>query len=142
MTFAARTLGFDVTPGIQNPLGTMTVRDVKPFVSASAAIIFASGGSITYVGNQCSGPTLWFAPATTGIGNSYWIRFTLQSGAAWDSGVTSGALNQLNSSRSLTWSATAGTSKTAVVSVQIYSDAGGTTLVTSGTMNVYSSGMN
>ena len=142
MTFAARTLGRDVTPGIQNPLAAMAVRDVKPFVSASAAIIFASGGSITYVGNQSTGPTRWYEPATTGIGNGYWIKFTLSSGAPWDSGVTSGSLNQLSSSRSLTWSATSGTSKTAVVAVQIYSDAGGTTLVSSGTMNVYSSGMN
>lgn len=142
MTFAARPLGFDVLQGVQNPLATMTVRDVKPFVNASAAIIFASGGSITYVGNQSTGPTRWYEPATTGIGNGYWIKFTLTSGAAWDSGPVDGTLYQLSSSRSLTWSATAGTSKTAVVTVQIYSDAGGTTLVSSGTMNVYSSGMN
>lgn len=142
MTFAARPLGFDIKPGVQNPLGTMTVRDVKPFINASAAILFASGGSITYVGNQSAGPTRWYEPATTGIGNGYWIRLTLSSGAAWDSGLVSGTLYQLSSTRSFTWSATAGTSKTAVVAVQIYSDAGGTTLVTSGTINVYSSGMN
>lgn len=142
MTFAARTLGFDITPGVQNPLATMTVRDVKPFISASAAILFASGGSITYVGNQSAGPNAWYLPFTTGIGSGYWIKFTLSSGSAWDSGPVSGTLYQLSSTRSLTWSATAGISKTAVVSVQIYSDAGGTQLVSSGTINVYSSGMN
>lgn len=142
MTFAARPLGFDVKLGIQNPLSAMAVRDVKPFVNAAAAILFASGGSITYVGNQCSGPTRWYEPATTGIGNGYWIRLTLSSGAAWDTGLVSGTLYQLSSTRSFTWSATSGTSKTAVVAVQIYSDAGGTTLVSSGTINVYSSGMN
>ncbi len=142
MTFAARPLGFDIKLGIQNPLSAMAVRDVKPFVNASAAILFTGGGGITYVGNQSAGPNAWYLPFTTGIGNGYWIKFTLSSGSAWDSGPVSGTLYQLSSTRSLTWSATAGTSKTAVVSVQIYSDAGGTTLVTSGTINVYSSGMN
>ncbi len=142
MTFAARPLGVDFRAGVQNPLAAMAVRDVKPFVNASAAILFASGGSITYVGNQCSGPNAWYLPFTAGIGAGYWIRATLSSGAAWDSGPVSGTLYQLNSTLSLTWSATAGTSKTAVVTIQIYSDAGGTVLVTSGTVNVYSSGMN
>lgn len=142
MSFAVRPLGFDITPGVQNPLGTMTVRDVKPFINAAAAILFTGGGGITYVGNQSSGPNAWYLPFTTGIGNGYWIRLTLSSGAAWDTGLVSGTLYQLSSTRSFTWSASAGTSKTAVVAVEIYSDAGGTTLVTSGTINVYSSGMN
>ena len=142
MTFAARTLGFTITPGIQNPLVVMAVRDVKPFVTAAAAILFTGGGGITYVGNQCSGPTLWYAPATTGIGAGYWVKLTLTSGSAWDTGLVSGTLYQLTSTRSFTWTATASTSKTAVVAVDIYSDAGGTVLVTSGTINVYSSGMN
>ena len=142
MTFAARPVMLGITPGIQSPLATMVVRDVKPFVNAAAAILFGSGGSITYVGNQCSGPTRYYEPATTGIGAGYWLKLTLTSGALWDGGANNGTLQQLSSTRSFTWSATSGTSKTAVVSAQIYSDAGGTVLVTSGTINVYSSGMN
>lgn len=142
MSFAARPNLPAFTPGVQDPLAPMSVRDVKPFVNASAAIIFASGGSITYVGNQSAGPNAWYLPFTAGIGSSYWIKFTLVSGSAWDSGLASGAISALSSSRSLTWSASAGTSKTAVVAVQVYSDAGGTALVASGTITVYSSGMN
>lgn len=142
MTFAARSTGASLHAVVANPLATLAVRDVKPFISASASVTFGSAGTITFTGNQSSAATAWITPTGAGVGADYWVRFTLSSGSPWDAGLTSGALNSLASSRALVWSASASTSKTAVVSVQIYSDAAGAQLVTSGTLNVYSSGMN
>lgn len=140
MTFAAR--NHVVAGAVRSPLGTLAVRDVKPFVSASASAQFTSAGGIAYTGNQSTGPATWYDPTTTGVGSGFWIKFTLSSGSAWDAGLVSGTLYQISSARTLTWSATAGISKTASVAVQVYADAGGTQLVSSGTMAVYSSGMN
>lgn len=78
----------------------------------------------------------WYSTTTTGIGSNYWIKFTLSSGAAWDAGVVSGALNALSSVQSLKWTVTTGGTKLASVAVAIYADAGGTLLVGSGTLSV------
>lgn len=142
MTFAARPPGYNLKLGVQSPIPIMTVRDVKPFVTATASITFGSDGAITYAGNQSNGPSQWHNPVTAGTGNSFWIRFILVFGSAWDSGLVSNTVYQLNTARSLVWTATASTSKSSAASVQIYTDAGGTVLVASGTINVYSSGMN
>lgn len=58
------------------------------------------------------GPALWYDPQTTNIGNSYYVRFTLMSGAAWNysGSVTSGTWNILSSNRVIGYSqATIGT---------------------------------
>ncbi len=141
MTFAARPNGFNRAIGVQQPIGDMRPRDIESSGNGSAALLIGSQGGIVYVGNQSSGADAWYYPTTTGIGSSYWVKFTLQSGSAWDgTSIVSGTLYQLSSTRSITWTASTGTSKTAQVLVQIYSDSGGTPLVASGTAYAYSSG--
>lgn len=140
MTFAARPNGYNRAIGLQQPIGDMRPRDIESGANGSAALLIGSQGGIVYVGNQSSGADAWYFPTTTAIGSSYWVKFTLQSGDIWDGGANNGTLQQLSTTRSLTWTASTGTSKTAQVLVQIYSDAGGTTLVTSGTAYAYSSG--
>jgi hypothetical protein len=79
----------------------------------------------------------WYSPTTTSIGNSYWVKFTLNSGAAWDTGLVNNTVYALTSNRALTWTVSVlNTSKTANVSVRFYSDAGGTTLVATHTLTV------
>lgn len=140
MTFAARPLGFSITLGVQKPLGDMRPRDVESSTTGNAAILIGDNGQILYVGNQSSGATAWYLPTTAGIGASYWARFTLQSGDAWSGTPVSGTLIALSTTRSLTWQATVGTTKTAQVLLEIYSDAAGTIKVTDGTIYAYSSG--
>lgn len=140
MSFAARPLGFSTVLGVQKPLGNLYPRDIESGANGSAAILIGSNGQIVYVGNASSGAVAWFLPNGAGVGNAYWVKFTLVSGDLWDGGANNGTLQQLSTTRSLTWTATTGTTKTAQVTVQIYSDAGGTVEVTSGTIFAYSSG--
>jgi hypothetical protein len=91
----------------------------------------AGSGSLNY-----AGPANWYSPTTTGIGSSYWVKFTLNSGSAWAAGLVNNTIYALTASRTIQWSTTIGTTKTASVTVSIYSDSGGTTLVSSGTMAV------
>lgn len=79
----------------------------------------------------------WYLPTTAAIGNSYWVKFTLNSGSAWDSGLVNNTVYALTSNRALTWTVgTLNSAKTANVSVRFYSDAGGTTLVATHTLTV------
>jgi hypothetical protein len=79
----------------------------------------------------------WYSPTTAAIGNSYWVKVTLNSGSAWDSGLVNNTVYALTSNRALTWTvSTLNTSKSANVSVRFYSDAGGTTLVATHTLTV------
>lgn len=96
---------------------------------------YVTNGTITGAG-YTAGPTNWFSPTTVGIGNSYWIRFTLQSGVAWDAGLVSGTIYALSSNRSVTWTCNTAIAKNAVVDVVIYSDSGGVTTVGSGSVDV------
>jgi hypothetical protein len=93
----------------------------------------ATVGSLEY--SSCD-PN-WYSPTTAAIGNSYWVKFTLNSGSAWDSGLVNNTVYALTSNRALTWTVSAlNTSKSANVSVRFYSDAGGTTLVATHTLTV------
>ena len=80
----------------------------------------------------------WYVQPTTNIGASYWIKFTLTAGTAWDAGIVSGALTQMNAARLIKWTVLTGTRTTnpTTVAVTIYADAAGALLVGSGTINV------
>lgn len=97
-------------------------------------IDFLSDGTITftYTGTPAGTPVNtpnWFAPTTTGIGSSYFVKFTLNSGVAWDAGLAAGTVFALNTTRLLKWTALTGIAKLANVTASFYADAGGTILV-------------
>lgn len=119
---------------IVNPLGTLDVSDteISPTL-ALGRVTFGTDGSISYVGNGAGGAANWFAPAQAGIGSNYWIRVTNNGADLWNESYVSGSLQQLSAALQLTWSITGGT-KAVNATVQIYSDAGGTNLVSSGTL--------
>lgn len=90
-------------------------------------------------GNVLRQRTSWFSPdPTPGIGNSYWIRATLQSGTAPASGAV-GQWLQLNATRSWTYTAPSGevfSSRHGVLLIQIATDAAGSNIVSSGTISL------
>ena len=81
-------------------------------------------------------PSNWFTPTTGGVGAGYQVRFTLQSGNAWDGTPTSGVLYALSSARTLTWSLAyaPSASKAATVLIEVLTSGGAP--YKSGTMNV------
>ncbi len=126
-----------VFPGgvIVNPLGALNVTDteVSP-TQALGRVTFNTDGSISYVGNGSGGAANWFEPTTPGIGNNYWLRVTNNGGDLWDESYVSGSLVALSTARQFTWSVVGGV-RNAQANVQIYSDSGGTNLVSSGTIS-------
>lgn len=123
-------------------LGTLTVEDVatRPNDAPDAAIgaiQLNTDGTITYTGSGSGGASNWHAPTTAGIGSSRWVKFTLASGTAWDSGLAAGTVHALSTARQLQWTQSSAGSRAASVTVQIYSDAAGTTLVSTGTVSAF-----
>lgn len=98
------------------------------------AVLSASTDNV----NQVSGD-LWYSPATTNIGNSYWVRLTVQSGSStFSANAGTGVWLQLNAPRS--WSYATGTGTSASIRngtwlVEIAASSGGT-VIASGTYSV------
>lgn len=120
--------------GIVNPLPAMTISHstVAPATASGSMSLSADGG---ISGSHYSGPALYYNPSVVGIGANFWVKFTLNSGDAWNAGLTAGTVYALSSGRTLNWSVSSA-AKIADVTVSIYSDAGGANLVTSGTLSV------
>jgi len=107
---------YDGTGAIANSVGT---------ASASAVYRFNSDGTT-------SSGSSWFAPATAGIGTSYWCKASLVSGQSPTFGAT-GAWIQLSTGPS--WSNTTGTgsiglTKTSTLRIDIAASSGGAILET------------
>lgn len=133
MTFAARANRNVVTGGPVS--GSATLDAVSFYATVAGTVTLNTNGTMTATDNgltqslsTCS-PN-WYSPTTVGIGSSYWVKFTLDTGNAWDSGLVNNTVYALSSARALTWTTTSipGT-KAATATARIYSDAGGTTLV-------------
>ncbi len=111
-------------------------------VTAQAGLTWGTNGSLASFGAgsfSWSGPTNWFAPTTTSIGNSYWIKFELTPGGdPWDVSTSINDLQvyPLSSARTVQWTQTIIGTKFASVTVRIYTDSGGTNLVATGTFDV------
>lgn len=111
-------------------------------VTETASVTFNTNGTIShtnvydYPANVM--PANWFSPTTTGIGSSYQVRFTLQSGTPWDANALfqSGGLYALSSARTAVWSLdyapSAGVSATVLVEILT----SGGVLYASGTLTV------
>lgn len=120
--------------GIVNPLSGMSVTSIIASPgSTSGDITFGTDGSIT--GTHYSGPVKYYDPVVAGVGSNFYVKFTKNSGSAWNAGLVDGTVYALSSARTLTWSVTSGQVKTFNVTVSIYSDAGGANLVTNGTLS-------
>lgn len=140
MTFASRTF-----QGMSQGAAPISFSATLRNTSASTGIRSASftlvndGTSTTSAspagGSQSCGP--WFSPApTTSIGSSYWAKLTLGTNSGTNvSGSSVGTVVSLSSAASWTF-ANSGTSTEGIGSatVGIYADAGGTILVTTGSV--------
>jgi hypothetical protein len=81
-------------------------------------------------------PANWYSPTTTGIGSSYGIRFTLQSGTPWNMGaLTSGVTYALSTLRTVGWEFEFPGTAVATVLVEIITTATGA-VYKSGTLTV------
>jgi hypothetical protein len=102
-------------------------------------ITVMNNGSITYSGNGSSSPTgYWFEPHGTGVGTSYYVRFTKVAGgdnptSPYNPG--SGWL-ALTSNRSWGYAGVNTLHKGAAVTVEIASDAAGNYIVSTSTQTV------
>lgn len=100
---------------------------------ATGSVSVNTDGTIS--GTNASGDAEWHRPAAGSPGTRYWIKYTLDSGSAWNAGLTAGTVYALTSNRSVTWSVTGG-AKSAGVTASIYADSGGTLLVGTGSISV------
>lgn len=109
------------------------VRSVATPALAQATLNVNTNGTLT--GTNYTGDSDWYRPSGGSPGSSYYAKFTM-SGDAWTAGgLTDGTVYALSSTRTVTWSTTAG-AFTGTLTVSIYSDAGGTQLVGTGTVTV------
>lgn len=116
------------------PLTTLQPADAQTSpTGASCSITFAVNGAISYTGNTSFGQAAWFnQPFVGGAPGPHWIKLDVNSGSTPAGDLTSTVLS-LSTPR--TWSLTRnslGTSNSSCT-ISIYNDAGGTTLVASGT---------
>ncbi len=123
--------------GVVNPIPIAELEDaeVSP-TNPSASIALETDGTLTPTGNgTVTGPN-WFLPTTGGIGTSYWVRLTLDSGTSPTSGDVVGSWLQITASRNWAWARTTVGITAAVCTLEISSDSGGATVVASCTFNV------
>lgn len=129
MTFAARPhIPQAGLPG----LGSIVVEDYT--LPDTVQISFNTNGTITTADYYIAGPTTWYDSTVAGIGSSYEIRFTLNSGTAWDSGLVSGTWYSLSSVRSLAMTSSTEVSNNITVSIR---ETATGTIVTTGTLSMY-----
>lgn len=141
MTFAARPhqVAATASVGVQ-ALGTLQLSGSTPSSSARGVdLLVNTNGTLSFV-NQMDGgtsivPLNWYLPTTTTIGSSYRVRFTLQSGNAWDAGLTSGTYYTLDAQRKIAWTVNIDQGKIATALIEIAA-VGNNTVLGSGTLNI------
>jgi len=104
---------------------SLTLNTDGTFTKASTG-----NGTSTYLG-----PTEWYTPPASGVGNSYWVKFHISSGSAWDAGLVDGTIYALSSARTVTWTSLTTQLKSGVLALTVYADAGGSITVGSGNVN-------
>lgn len=129
MSFAARP--HEVQAGLPS-LGTITVEDYT--LPDTVAISFNSDGTISTTDYYIQGPSTWYGATLAGIGASYEIRFTLNSGTAWSAGLVSGTWYSLSTARSLSMTSSTEVSNNIAVSIR---ETATSAIVTSGTLGMY-----
>lgn len=118
------------------PSWSGSIVHTNPGGSVSGNVSINTDGTIS--GTRYSGTSAWYLPSGGTPGNSYYVKFTA-TGDAWDTGLVSGTVYALTSNRSVAWSES-GADVAATLTVSIYSDAGGTILLGTGTVAVVLTG--
>jgi hypothetical protein len=113
------------------------VGTANPGDTAFAEHRFETNGTMTYGTNSTFSTSMgnWASPTTTGIGSSYWIRFTQTSsgGVSTETGSSRGVWHQLSSQRIFGLSKVNNGFANRIYTVEISSDSGGSTIVASKT---------
>jgi hypothetical protein len=125
--------------GVVNPLPSIGASDaVDDPGDAIAYISVNADGTISY--NVGGSPTSakWFNPSGGSPGSSYYVKFTLSTGVAWDAGLVSGTVYSLGANRQIALSRLTVGSSSNTGTISIYADAGGTQLLTSGSFSMSS----
>lgn len=126
-----------VPAGGGGSLGTLRVMDYHSSAPGGegsfGAVQFNPDGTITYFGGSSGGAANWHSPTTAGIGSGRWIKFTLNSGLPWDTGLADNTIYPLTSARQVAWY---GGTYASAATARIYSDADGTALVSTATIDV------
>ena len=83
----------------------------------------------------------WATPTTTGIGSSYWVRWTrtFWGGLAGNTASSSSGWQQLSTARAITVYTAGITGAQANYTVEISSDSGGSVVLTTATTEIYNS---
>lgn len=112
-------------------LNITAIGDSKPSGTATGSLTLSTDGSQSTAGtDSVAGASWWTAAPQTGIGSSFWAKMTVNSGSAL-SGAATGSVLALSSSRTWSLSRTGTGTNTSNVTLEIFSDAGGTQLVAS-----------
>lgn len=112
-------------------LNITAIGDSKPIGTATGSLTLGTDGSQSTAGtDSVAGVSWWTAAPQTGIGSSYWAKMTVNSGSAL-SGAATGSVLALSAARTWSLSRTGIGSNTSNVTLEIFSDAGGTQLVSS-----------
>lgn len=139
-------MSFAVRPNLAPPSAgaVISLAEIPSLISdtvtgpsiARAAVELDGDGEGSY--DQLGGAVgiTWYSPPVIGIGSSYWCRLTVNSGAVNGSSASTGVVLALTSLR--TWECVRSTAgiQGANVTLQIFSDAGGSTVVASATFDL------
>lgn len=126
--------------GVVNPLPIPDLTDtvVDP-ADASCSVVFGSDGTASRDGFGAPTNFNWYGSAPiTGIGNTHWIRLTVNSGTAPNSGDSTAAWLQMNATRQWGLARTTIGTNTGNYTIQIATDSGGANIVSTVTFNMTS----
>ena len=102
---------------------TIVLSQTGAAAPAAVNVAFQSDGTITVGGNGSSAvPASWYVPTTVGIGASFWVRLTMNSGSNPDSGVNT----IFTVPHQFTWTQSVSGTKTGSAMASFYSDAAAT----------------
>jgi len=102
-----------------------------PAPSSAALLLYADGTMGATGSDSALDAPNWLTPVEAGVGAGYWARLTVTSGTAPSSGSGAGAWVSLAATVYWEWARSTVGSTTAVVKLEIATDAAGATVVAS-----------
>jgi hypothetical protein len=136
---------FNIVPvvipaGVLTPLQPVTLDDYGFATTASAAVELSTNGLMIASGSASyiPAPSAWYNPLIGSIGNSYWVRLTVNSGSNPNmvGSEPINTWNQLSGPITWGWSRSAIGGTFAECTYEIASDSSGTNIVSAGTISV------
>lgn len=132
-TLVVTDIGTGGPSGSSGPVSPLTISlyDLEEYPSNPAATLtVGTAGTLSVSGSDSYCSSLWYSPETVGIGSSYWCKLVYVSGIHVSSG-TEDTIQDLTTNRAWSWSSSATGAVSGSYTLKIYSDAGGTTEVSS-----------